>query len=142
MSAPQIVIDTNVIIAALRSQRGASYRLLMLADSGKFRINLSVPLVAEYEEVARRILVETTLAVSDLNDILDYLCTTGNRREIFFLWRPFLLDPDDDMVLELAVASHSQFIVTFNVGDFKGCENFGIRAITPFVFLREIGELP
>jgi predicted nucleic acid-binding protein len=94
-----------------------------------------------YEEVAQRILVETALSVSDLEDILDYLCTTGNRREIFFLWRPFLQDPDDDMILELAVAAQCQFIVTFNIGDFKGCEAFGIRAITPSAFLKEIGEL-
>jgi len=140
MNTPQIVIDTSVLISALLSQRGAAYRLLMLADSGRFEINLSVPLVAEYEEVAKRMLDRTQLSVNDLEDILDYLCQVGNQREIYFLWRPFLPDSDDDMVLELAIAAQCDCIVTFNQRHFVGTEQFGIRLLTPRDFLVEIGE--
>ncbi|NJN83106.1 MAG: PIN domain-containing protein [Caldilineaceae bacterium] len=113
----------------------------MLSDSGRFEINLSVPLVAEYEEVAKRMLEQTQLSVSDLEDILDYLCKVGNHRKIYFLWRPFLPDPDDDMVLELAVAAQCQYMVTFNQGHFVGSEQFGIALVTPREFLVQIGEL-
>jgi putative PIN family toxin of toxin-antitoxin system len=141
MNVPQIVIDTNVFVAALRSQQGTSYKLLQLIDSGKFQINISVPLVLEYEDVAVRIIGETSLTAHNVDDIIDYICRTANRRGIFYLWRPFLKDPKDDMVLELAVAGQCNIIITFNTKDFKGVEQFGLRLMTPKMFLKEIGEL-
>ncbi|MCO6450721.1 MAG: putative toxin-antitoxin system toxin component, PIN family [Caldilineales bacterium] len=129
-------------MSALLSQRGAAYRLLMLVDQGQFEINLSVPLVAEYEAVAKRSLAQTALSEQDLDDILDYICSVANLRKVFFLWRPLLRDASDDMVLELAVASESKIIVTFNEKDFAGCEQFGIEAINPRSFLQRIGVLP
>ena len=80
------------------------------------------------------------LAHSDIDDIIDYLCHVAKRQDIFYLWRPFLRDPMDDMVLELAVASNSGFIVTHNTRDFAGTEQFRIQAITPRQFLTKIGE--
>lgn len=139
---PQVVIDTSVVTSALRSRLGASYRLLMLVDSGKFTINLSVPLLLEYEQVAKRLVGETPLTEADVDDILDYLCQTAGQRRVFYLWRPFLKDPEDDMVLELAVAASCGFIVTFNTRDFAGAEQFGIRVVTPKEFLQFLGELP
>jgi putative PIN family toxin of toxin-antitoxin system len=141
MAEYQIVIDTNVLVAALRSRRGASHKLLMLIDSGKFDFSISIPLVLEYEATAKRLVGETPLTISDIDDILDYLCAVAIHREVFFLWRPFLDDPKDDMVLELAVAADCDFIVTFNLRDFVGVEQFGLRPITPQGFLKEIGEL-
>jgi putative PIN family toxin of toxin-antitoxin system len=140
MSKPRIVIDTNVFIAALRSRRGASYRLLMLIDRGKFEVNVSVPLVLEYESVAKRFVGEISLTARDIDNILDYICAAARRRKIFYLWRPFLKDPKDDMVLEVAVAASCDFIVTFNKDDFQGVEQFGIELRTPKEFLQEIGE--
>lgn len=138
----QIVIDTNIFIASLLSQKGASHRLLTLANSGFFQINLSVPLVVEYEDAAKRILPQTALTEEDLGDILDYLCRVANKTKIFYLWRPLLRDPQDEMVLELAVAANCQFIVTFNRRDFVGAEQFGIKIVTPGALLRIIGGLP
>lgn len=137
----QIILDTSAFISALLSQRGAAYRLLMLADSDAFDLNLSVALVAEYEDVAKRLLDRTQLSEADLEDILDFVCKVGNKREIFFLWRPFLRDPKDDMVLEVAVAASCQYLVTFNERHFVGCERFGIEVVTPKVFLQRIGKL-
>ena len=71
MAVPQIVIDTNVFVAALRSRRGASYRLLMLVDSGRFVVNVSVPLVLEYEDAAKRFLDQIHLSERDVGDIID-----------------------------------------------------------------------
>lgn len=135
------VIDTNVFVSALLSQRGASFRIITLLDKGVFRINLSVPLVVEYEDTATRVLPQTRLTSQDLSDILDYLCQVGDQHQIYYLWRPFLRDPRDDMVLELAVAAECDAIITFNEKDFSGVEVFGLRAISPRQFLREIGEL-
>lgn len=140
MNASQIVIDTSAFISALLSQQGAAYRLLMLVDSGLFEVNLSVPLVFEYEAVAKQMLDQTQLTEQDLENILDYLCTVANKRQIFFLWRPFLPDPEDDMVLELAVGAGCQYIVTFNRRHFVGCEQFGIQIVTPREFLEQIGQ--
>ena len=91
----------------------------------------------EYESVAHRFLNQTNLTVSDLNDILDYVCFSSNRHKINYLWRPFLKDPKDDLVLELAVKARSRHIITFNKKDFKKISKFGISAITPWEFLKE-----
>ena len=136
-----IVIDTCVLISALRSRNGASFKLLSLIDSKKFTFFLSVPLVLEYESVAKRMSRSLGLTHSDIEDIIDYLCTVGNHRKIHFLWRPNLKDPGDDFVLELAVESACDYIVTHNVKDFKKGMNFKIQAITPQELLRKIGEI-
>lgn len=140
MHALRIVIDTNVVVAALRSSRGASHALLQLVGSGRFEINVSVPLVLEYEAVTKRLLT-ALYSESDIDTVLDYLCAVAHRREVFHLWRPFLRDANDDMVLELAVTAGCDCIVTYNVTDFAGIEQFGLRAVTPRQFLQEIGEI-
>jgi len=140
-SVPRAVLDTNVIVSAVRSARGASFRLLTLVGSGRFEIALSVALVLEYEDALMR-LPESRFDEEDLGAVLDYLCAVGHHQRIFYLWRPVLRDPADDMVLELAVASGSGTIVTFNERHFGGCETFGIRVATPQTFLAEIGESP
>ena len=74
--------------------------------------------------------------------VLDYICATSHRQEIFFLWRPTLRDPSDDMVLEVATAANCRYLVTFNVRDFVGADRFGIEVLTPAKFLAVLGELP
>lgn len=139
----QIVLDTNVLIAGLRSRRGASFRLLsLIGATAKFEINLSVPLVLEYEDAAKRQSPALGLSNAEIGAVLDYLCAVARHREVFFLWRPFLRGPKDDMVLELAVEAQCRSIITFNQRDFAGSLDFGIEAITPKQFLREIGEIP
>jgi len=136
----EIVLDTNVLVAALRFKRGASNKLLSMIDSGKFQIAISVPLLIEYEDVLKRELLHIPLNRDEINDILDCLCALADKKEIYFLWRPFLKDPKDDMVLELAVESRSNYIVTHNVDDFKRIERFNVKAIKPKDFLKVIGE--
>ncbi len=115
---------------------------ITLAGSALFELNLSISLVAEYEAVAKQMLDQTQLTERDLYDILDYLCAVANRRKIFFLWRPLLPDPGDDMVLELAVAAGGQYIVTFNRRHFAGCKQFGVQVATPKEFLERIEQKP
>lgn len=137
----EIVIDTNILVAGLRSGRGAAARLLALVGTGRFEINLSVPLVLEYEDVLLRPAAGVALTKALIGDVLDYHCTVARHHAIFFLWRPLLSDPGDDMVLELAVKAGARYIVTYNVRDYSGCEAFGVEALTPAAFLREIGDL-
>jgi predicted nucleic acid-binding protein len=108
----------------------------------RWRMNLSVPLVLEYEQTLKRVCVGETLRGSDIDGILRFLCANANLRPIFFLWRPLLPDPKDDFVLELAVESRADFLLTFNTKDFAGAERFGIRVIAPREFLAIIEEAP
>jgi len=142
MPLPQIVIDTNVIVAGLRSRRGSAFQLLTLIDTGQFDIHLSVPLVLEYTDVLLRELPNLYLSREEVDDLIDFYCSVGIPHKIFFLWRPFLRDPKDDMVLELAVKAGCQSIITYNTRDFAGVEQFGLSLLEPSEFLRLIGKLP
>ena len=138
-----IIIDTNVLVSALRSNQGASYQLLKLVGKGSFDISVSISLVLEYEDVLKRQMgTAIALTPQDIDDVLDYLCLVGQRQRVYYLWRPALRDPHDDMILELAVSAECQFIITYNVKDFQGVERFGIKAISPKTFLEKIGALP
>lgn len=142
MPIPQVVLDTNVIIAGLRSRRGSAFRLLTLVGMGMFDIHLSVPLVLEYREVLSRELSNLYISATDIEDLIEFHCSVAIKHQIFFLWRPYLSDPKDDMVLELAVAARCDSVVTYNTRDFAGIEKFGIKAIAPVELLREVGALP
>jgi putative PIN family toxin of toxin-antitoxin system len=142
VATPQIVIDTNVLVAGLRSKRGSAFRLLSLVGTGRFEIHLSVPLVLEYEDVLLRELPYLQVTREAVEDLIDFHCSVATCHPIFFLWRPFLRDPKDDMILELAVKARCDFIVTYNTRDFDGVEQFGLRAIEPGAFLQHIGALP
>jgi putative PIN family toxin of toxin-antitoxin system len=136
----KIVIDTNVLVAALRSRRGASFKLVSFLPSDNFSIAISVPLVFEYEDALKR-LESSAITEQDIGDFVDFLCEIGHHQEIFFLWRPFLPDPSDDHVLEVAVAAGCDAIVTYNKRGFKGIERFGLRVLDPKELPTEIGVI-
>jgi predicted nucleic acid-binding protein len=131
-----IVLDTSVLIAGLRSSKGASYQLLARLGGTDFRLSVSVPLVLEYEAVAKRQARELGLTFGDVDDVIDYMCSIADHRSIFYLWRPFLSDPTDDLLLELAVEAGAEYIVTHNLRDFTGSEQFGVTPVSPGQFLR------
>jgi len=137
---PRVVLDTNVLVSALRSRKGASFKVIRLIGRDSFQLSISVPLVLEYESAAKRVSKLVGLKYSDIDDILDYICKVAEHRDIYYIWRPFLKDPKDDMVLEVAVESESEFIVTHNLRDFAGIEQFGLAAITPKQLLEKTGE--
>ena len=132
----QVILDTNIIYSAVRSNRGASYKLLMMLPSEAFEINVSTPLVLEYEEILKRPDKNITLSHEKIDDILDYICSIANKRRIPFSWRPLSTDPDDDFLLELAVECDCDLIVTYNVRDFYSIKDFGVKVVTPGEFLR------
>jgi putative PIN family toxin of toxin-antitoxin system len=136
----RVVLDTSVLVAAVRSRRGASFQILTRIGTGEFDVAVSVPLVLEYEDALLRHVAATTLSEDEIRDIVDYICSVATRHEIFYLWRPKLRDPGDDLVLEVAVAANCEAIVTHNVRDFHGAGTFGIKVLEPGEFLKKIGS--
>jgi putative PIN family toxin of toxin-antitoxin system len=135
----KIVIDTNVLVAALRSRTGWSFDLLARIGQGQFQHVVTVPLVMEYEDVLLRPgLVRVPAAA--VSEILDYVCATAIRQSVHFLWRPRLPDVKDDMVLEAAVNGQCDAIVTWNVRDFSAASEFGVAVLNPATFLDQQEE--
>jgi predicted nucleic acid-binding protein len=137
---PQIVIDTNVVFSAFYSRTGLSHALLNRLGRGEFDVHLSVSLTLEYEDVVKRDVGQFGIDEETVDDILDYLCRTAKHHKIYYLWRPFLPDAGDDLVLDLAVAARCSHIVTHNLRHFRGVErSFGIKPMSPLQFMRLIG---
>lgn len=131
----RVVLDTSVLVAAWRSRYGASFEILRLVPHGLFDLVLSVPLVVEYEAVLLRHRSAGQTA-KHVTDLIDYLCEQGHHQDIFYLWRPCLSDPADDMILELAVAARADFVVTHNLKDFTAASQFRVTPIAPGAFLQ------
>ena len=104
-------------------------------------LSISTPLIFEYESVAKRKSVQSDLNEKDIDIILDKICNISEKCKIFFLWRPFLKDTGDDFILELAVESQCDCIITYNKKDFKGIEKFNIQVLDPKEFLKIIEEI-
>lgn len=133
------VLDTDVLVAAFRSDAGASRQILHAALARRFELLLSVPLMFEYEAVLSRPehLAASGASLEDVSDVLDGMAAVGKRVKLAFRWRPALPDPNDDMVLETAVNGGAQAIVTFNQLDFNPvAAEFGCRVMRPGEFLR------
>jgi putative PIN family toxin of toxin-antitoxin system len=129
----RVVLDTSVMVAAMRSRHGSSRAWL----SGVLRRHhialVSVPLVIEYEAVLTRTehLTASGATVDQVCRVLDGLCSVAEHIPTTSLWRPILRDPDDEMVLETAAQGGADLLLTFNVRDFTGCERFGVKAMPP-----------
>ena len=141
----RFVIDTNVVLSALISKNGASYQIMRwLFESGQQGSVVSIPLVIEYEDVLMRSDHRQRypqFGDEDLVRFIDDICAVSIHQPIFYLWRPFLSDPKDDMVLETAFNGNAELIVTHNVRDFRLVgDKFAIRAITPGDFLQRLKE--
>ena len=127
----RIILDTNVLYSGLYSSQGASFQILSAIEKNKIKPILSTALLFEYEEILNSNLQTLGLSARKIKKILDYFCLKSEHQNIYFLWRPCLTDPKDDHVLELAVASGAEFIVTHNTKDFKAAGKFNLKVITP-----------
>jgi putative PIN family toxin of toxin-antitoxin system len=133
----RVVLDTCILFSALRSSAGASHRIVKLLPNANYRPLISTPVFFEYEEVLRRPDQFPHFTAKDIEDFLDFIASACEHVRINFLWRPHLPDPDDDLILELAVSGRADAIVTFNRRDFVGSEQFGIRVIGPKDLIKE-----
>jgi putative PIN family toxin of toxin-antitoxin system len=135
------VLDTDVIVAAVRSARGASRGLLERIRAGRLVGLISVPLLLEYEAVLSRPehMRERGLSFAEVEAILDGLAEVMEHVVLHYLWRPLLRDGDDDMVLETAINGRATAIVTFNLKDYGNWPlTFGIEVLTPATCLRRL----
>lgn len=139
MNAMRVVIDTNILYAGLYSSSGASFQLLRLIRAGQVKPCISVTLAMEYEAVLFTRLEELDLTKEQLQGFLGFFVAQAERVKVFYLWRPGLRDPGDDMVLETAVAARADYLITHNVKDFTGADRFGIRVVTPGWFVQYLG---
>ena len=139
----RVVIDTNVLVAAARSNAGASFALISAIPTPEFEPCLSVGLYSEWRDVlSRQENLSAGQTADDAIGFVRYLASESHLQEVHFLWRPFLSDADDDMILELAFSAGCRHIITHNVNDFRGSEQFGITVITPSEFLSIIRKQP
>jgi putative PIN family toxin of toxin-antitoxin system len=135
----KVVLDTSVLVATARSRTGASFAIISSIPNPAFKIALSVGLYSEWQDVLTRAKhLPQGIDPAQAIQFLRYLASQAHLQSIHFLWRPFLQDSDDDMVLELAFAASCPYIVTHNVKDFRNCEQLGVKAITPSDFLKLI----
>lgn len=126
------------MFAGLYSSKGASHQVLKAILEKRIQPVMSVALLFEYEDVLKRNSRQLGIKHADIDCLLDEICALCSVHKIHYLWRPFLPDPKDDLVLELAVASSVKSITTFNVSDFRGVEEFGVELLSPKKLLEEI----
>ncbi len=140
MNIKRVVLDTNVLLAAGRSRMGASFALLRALRDERFRLLASVPLFLEYEAVLKRPeqLAAGQRSTALVDAFLDGLSLRVEPVHLFYLWRPQLRDPADEMVLETALNGRAAALVTFNVNDFAAARRFALPVITPAMFLHEL----
>jgi putative PIN family toxin of toxin-antitoxin system len=142
MPTPQpIILDTSVLVAGFRSRAGASAELLRLTLGGTVQVAASVAIFLEYEEVLQR--EDQRLAHGRTREQIDLflrvLAGIVVPVDIYFHWRPQLVDADDDMVLDAAIAGNVSAIVTHNVKDFlPAASSFGVKIVTPAQYLQEL----
>jgi putative PIN family toxin of toxin-antitoxin system len=130
----RLVLDTATMVAAIRSNAGASNRLLAAGLERRLIMLVSTPLLIEYEAVMTREehLAASGLTADEVGAVLDAVAATAEPVRLAFLWRPAVRDADDDMVLETATNGQAEAIVTFNRRDFaKVAERFGVEVLLP-----------
>jgi len=133
-----ITMDTNVLLAALISESGASYRILRLIIDERINLALSTQILLEYDDVLKRekILKLTRLKIEQVEDVLDLLVLLARKQKIYYRLRPNLRDENDNLFCECAFASKTNYLITSNIKDFNGGElrGFEFKVLTPKSF--------
>ena len=131
-------MDTNVLVAALRSQQGASFEIFRRLRFGEWKAVLSNHLLFEYEEVFRRQALELGLTFKDVDQLLNAICARGEECLLSHIWQPILVDPDDEPLVQLALESNALRIVTHNVRHLLPAVALGVEVLRPGTFLDKL----
>lgn len=137
----RITLDTNIIFQALYSSAGASHAILQMIRTGEIQLAVSVPVFEEYRDVLSRpsTTKKTGNSREEMEKVLDFIALVGIATPIDYLWRPNLRDEADNMFVELAFASGSEYLITQNVRDYTIDNELILDAftvITPSEFLK------
>lgn len=136
----RIVLDTGVIVAAMRSPKGASAEILRRIRADDLVAVVGVGLALEYESVCKRSehRAASALSAEEVEIFLDAVIAMMEPIRNHFLWRPQLNDPGDELVLETAINGRAQLLVTFNEKDFAPARRFGIEVLVPRQALKRV----
>ncbi len=133
-----VILDTNIILAALLSKKGASHQIMRLAIEERLHIAVTTPILLEYESVLKRpeLLRKTGKTFSELEDVLDLIALIADKYSIFYRMRPNLFDENDNLFVEAALVGNADYIITSNIKDFKRSEliHYPFRVVTPAEF--------
>ena len=140
MKRYRVILDTNVVLAALRSQAGASYRLLFTIGHPRWQAVITPAVMYEYEDLVRRPGNAPGLSRQDITNILDLIYRESHRQLVWFSWRPLSSDPGDDAILEAAIVGGCDYVVSFNERHLRAARKFGIEVLKPADLLKLIGE--
>jgi putative PIN family toxin of toxin-antitoxin system len=137
----RVVLDTSVVVAALRSRSGAGNATLRLVATRKIALLATPPLFLEYEDVLKR--PEQRLAhgltLPAIDEFLAELAALVEPVDVHFLWRPQARDPNDEMILEAAINGRADALVTYNIADFASAgQRFAIEILRPAELLRRV----
>lgn len=128
MKRYRVILDTNVVLAAMRSRVGASHRLLLTLGHPRWQSVVTPALMYEYEDVVRRPGSTPGLSSQEVTAILDQIYHESQRQLVWFSWRPLSPDPDDDLVLEAAIAGACDYVVSFNERHLRAARDFGMKS--------------
>ncbi len=134
------VMDTNVLVAGLRSRSGASHELLRLLRQRRWTLVLSNTVASEYHEILHRELAAFSLTHSEVDEYLDVLCALAEQRILTTAWQPAAADPDDEALVQLAREAGVLYLVTHNVRDVSAAGRFGVNVVRPAEFLNLIRQ--
>ena len=141
MKRYRVILDTNVILAAMRSRTGASHRLLLTIGHSRWQSVVTPALMYQYEDVARRPGNAPGLSPQEITNILNLIYQHSHRQLVWFSWRPLSSDPGDDAILEAAIAGGCDLVVSFNERHLRAARAFGIEVLKPADLLKLIGEI-
>jgi putative PIN family toxin of toxin-antitoxin system len=131
-------MDTNVLVAALRSRRGASFEIVVRLRKGEWTAVLSNHLLYEYEEVLKRQASELGLSLEEIDEILNAICARAEECALSHEWQPILRDPDDEPLVQLTVESAADCLVSHNTRDLAPAVALGVELLQPRDFLAKL----
>ena len=131
-------MDTNVLISAFRSRRGASFEVYRRLRVGEWTAVLSNHLLYEYEEMLKRAAPELGLSLADADELLNAVCVRAEEWPLAAGWQPILTDADDEPLAQLAVESGALHVITHNTRHLQPAVRLGVEVLQPRLFLAKL----
>lgn len=132
------VMDTNVLVAALRSNQGASFEIFRRLRLEEWTAVVSNHLLFEYEEILKRQAPDLGLSLEDVDELLNAISARADECLLSHGWQPVLIDPDDEPLVQLAIESDAFRIVSHNIRHLRPVVQLGVELLRPHEFLDKL----